>query len=526
MRKDSTRGVIAWLCVLLLALAMPVSAQTPVATPATEQPATSYWMDLTFDPVARTLAGSEEIAWINTTGAAQAEIYLRLYPEAHYYRGGGLTMDGLTVDGTPATATSGDDPTVAKIALPASVSPGQRATVALRFRTVIPVDSTASFGILRLDSRSGIWALADWYPIVAGYDAGQGWYLAPPSSLGDPTFSDASSYDVRLTLPADLTIAGTGVEQANPTPAGPGLVTRQFRTGVPAREFVLAVGSPGRIASRVVDGVTLRVMTLGQPFGTTPNGGLVDQLNAFTLDVAATAFRAYTRWFGPYDEPDLDVTFLSLEEAQGASVSGMAWISAPHVLDDGQLSDDERRALAFTVAHEIGHQWLGNIIGSNNNDYGFITESLDNALTPSALAGLPLPETPNDFWRNVIAGQYSPSPASGHDGIVDRPATASDQGMDSVALVYGKGPLGFEAICQRMGPDAYFAGLRAYGERSWLGISTPTGLLDALEWAARTHGEDPAVVADLWTHWFEQADTTASEVNAVLSHAGSCVPVS
>ncbi len=517
--------VIAVLGALVLLVAVvPASAQTPVATVAV-RPFTSYRMNLTFDPAARTLAGSEEIGWVNTTGVPQAEVYLRLYPKAGYYLGGGLTIGNLTVNGAAATASSGDDPTVAHIALPAPVPAGGKAAIGLTFRTSIPVDGTGSFDILRLDSRTGIWALADWYPIVAGYDPGRGWYLAPPlSSFGDPTFSDASRYDVSLTMPTDLAAIGTGSETGKPVAAGNGLVTYRFTTGAPAREFALAIGPSGHVVTRVVDGVTLRVATLGKPFVMTPKPALVDQLDAFTLDVAAAAFSAYTRWFGPYGERDLDITYLTVEQALGVSWSGMTWISRPRVLDDGQLSEDERVPLAFTIAHEIGHQWLAGIIGSNNNDYGFISESLDNSLTPAALAGAPLTATANEVWRDQIGGPYLQALQSGNDGIVDRPVAANAEDANRATLIYSKGPLGFEAICQRIGPDAYFAGLRAYGQRFWYGISTPAELRQALEMAAAENGVSPADVEALWEQWFERADTTTAAVDAALRHAGSCVP--
>lgn len=525
MCKRAGYRVIFWLGVfVLLGLTLPAAAQTPGSAPTVAVPASSYVMDVDFDPMGRSLAGSEWIAWTNTTGVTQTDLYLRLYPNAAYYHGGALVMSAITVDGVSATAVIGGDPTVARIPMPAAVVPGRRATIALRFRTSIPVDGDGSFGILHLDSRTGIWALADWYPVIAGYDAGEGWYLAPPSALGDPTFSATAIYDVRLTLPAGLAVAGTGAETGGPVPAGNGLVTCRFTTGMPAREFGLAVGTPGPTVTRTVDGVMLRVMTIGEPFAGSPQAALIDRIDAFTLDVAAAAFRAYTRWFGPYDQPDLDVAFLSLDQAQGLSMSGVTWISVPHMLDDGPLSDEERTSLAFTIAHEVGHQWLAGIIGSNNNEYGFITEGLDNSLTPAALTGLPLPATSHNYWRDEIGSQYLNLLQSEEDGVVDRPVSDAKQTGSRVALVYGKAPIGFEAICQRIGPDAYFAGLRAYGQRSWLGISTPAELRQALEDAARAHGEDPAIVGALWDHWFERAAATTAEANAVLVNAGSCMP--
>lgn len=524
MRRSAQHRVLAWLGVLLLlSLATPARAQTPVPAPAIHA-RTTYEVDVVFDPVAGTIAGTERIAWANDTGRAQRDLYLRIYPNASYYPGGSLALSHSTVNGEPVTpAVSAGDRTIARLPLPVPVPPGQAVTIALAFRTVIPRDGSGNAGMLRLDTRTGIWALADWYPIIAGYEPGAGWYLAPPSVLGDPTFSAVAVYDVRLTMPAGLAVAGTGVEVGNPIPRAGGLVTRRFTTGAPAREFGLAIGAPGEAVTRQVDGVTLRVIVLGAPFAGSEPAMDVARLEAVTLDAAAASFAAYTRWFGPYNQPDLDITYLDLAGALGVSMSGVAWIGVS-ALSGGALGADARASLAFTVAHEVGHQWLIGMIGSNNNRYGFLSEGLVQSLTPAALAGDPSAASAASYWRGTIGGEYLPSLRAGADGVVDQDVAAPAQPASRTALIYGKAPLGFEAICQRIGADAYFTGLRAYGQRFWLGISTPADLRQALEEAARSRGEDPAAVASLWREWFDRADATVPEVDAVLTRAGSCAP--
>ena len=525
MRNEVRYRLIACLCAMLLLLvAAPTAAQTPAAAPAARHAVTTYGLDVTFDPARNTIAGTERIAWVNDTGATQHTVYLRIYPNASYYQGGSLTLSEVTVDGTPVAAGDSGDPTIARLPLPASVAPGRTANVALTFRTAIPRDSTGNAGMLQLDTRTGIWALDDWYPIVAGYEPGTGWYLAPPNALGDPTFSDVAVYDVRLTMPAGLAVAGTGVETGALVSHGDGFVTRHFTTGAPAREFGLAIGAPGAVMEREVDGVTLRATVLGDPFGSVPTSA-INQLESVTLDAAVAAFAAYTRWFGPYNQRDLDITYLSLAGALGVSMSGVTWVGAAGIFNDGALSEGERSSLAFTVAHEVGHQWLIGIIGSNNNRYGFISESLVQSLTPAALAGDAGAAAARDYWRGIIGSGYLSALEGGADGVVDRSVATPEQAVSRASLIYGKGPIGFAAICQAMGPDAYFAGLHAYGQRSWLGISTPADLRSALDDAARTHGEAPSTVDALWNQWFERADTTVPEVNTVLDRAASCVPV-
>ena len=67
---------------------------------------------------------------------------------------------------------------------------------------------------------------------------------------------------------------------------------------------------------------------------------------------------------------------------------------------------------------------------------------------------------------------------------------------------YGKGALGFDAVRQVIGDDAFFAALRDYATRFRFGVATPDDLRAAFE---RASGQDLRV---LWRHWFDTEEGT------------------
>ena len=79
---------------------------------------------------------------------------------------------------------------------------------------------------------------------------------------------------------------------------------------------------------------------------------------------------------------------------------------------------------------------------------------------------------------------------------------------------YGKGGVGFEAIRQQIGDEAFFGALAALCRDHAWGIIAPEQMLAAFETAA---GQD---VSALWTFWFEQTGATVDRVDAVIAGSG------
>jgi aminopeptidase N len=330
--------------------------------------------------------------------------------------------------------------------------------------------------------------LADWYPIVAGWDE-TGWRLEPPTDQGDPTFSVTSLYDVRLSVPEGYEVIATGEESRQADGA------IRIETG-PVREFAMVVAQGLQVISGQSGDTTVSVQV--DP-AHRANG-------QHMLEVAISALDFYNDAFGPYPFRELDIVETNLSLAYGVSWSGVLFINETQL----DLASGNLATLDFTLFHEIGHQWWGAAIGANSNDHTFMVEGLTNATAVLAQAAVQGPDAATTSlygwmvtpYLNLLAGSGD---AVADMSIFDQPATAPLS-----TLAYGKGGLGFLAIRNQIGNEAFMAALAAYADAFRLGIAEPDDLLAAFESAS---GQS---LQELWSFWFDSATTTPADIEALV----------
>ncbi|MEJ7900359.1 MAG: M1 family aminopeptidase [Thermomicrobiales bacterium] len=464
-----------------------------------------YALDVTFDPEARTVVGSMSVEWVNDTGQSQEALYLRLYPNADHYVDGQIAVSSVTLDDQPVAATFWPDATVLEVAFLDAIAPGEDVELALRFVTTVPVTSGASFGILGGEPETGWW-LADWYPILAGWEAGSGWYLDPPTRFGDPTFAESATYELTFVTQDEYLVIGSGETTGVTANEATGMVTTTVSTG-PARDLTLSLlpesdATPIESLVRDIAGISVRVSL--------PDDEAMSVLTDAILSIASETLPLYEAWLGPYPDRELDFTTVPLAGASGVSWSGLVWLDLGPIVADGRLAAAEWEQLRFILAHELSHQWIAGIVGSNNNDHGFMSEGLANALSVLAIRDVAGIEEAERSLREQVASGYRTMLESGGDGIADATITDDTDMAARSRLVYGKAALGFEAIRQDIGNASFFAGLAAYADDYRFAISTPDDLRRAFEEASGTNLES------LWSFWFEERATTTADVDAVL----------
>lgn len=515
-----------WLPIAGIVAAAATATTTPVAVVSPEaahapEDLTAYGITVTLKTETRQLVGTETIDWQNTTGHAQKTLYLRLYPNADYYGEAETNVHDVRLDGIPVATPGGDDPTVLSIPLGHAVAPGDRVSIALSFVTIVPLGSSGSFGIFQLDPKSSVWTLADWYPILAGWEASTGaWYLDRPTTFGDPTFSETATYEIGLTAPGTLKMAGTG-DVTDSVATSDGNVLHTIATG-PVREFAMTLmpdaGSGHGVvqATREIKGVRTDANREFTVRLTLPVAAAIPGLEDAILDAVTAALPIYAEWLGTLPTDEIDLAAASLDGATGVSWSGLILLDVSSLLIDGVLSDQERMGLTFVVTHELGHQWIGGVIGSNSNDHGFMSEGLTNALALDVLRELDGPDAASAYLQGFVAGGYAALVRDGRDAIADAPITNDMNGVIRGLVVYGKGGLGFEAIRQELGEDAFRAAMTAYAARFRFGIATPEDLLASFT----SHEGDHVNIMVLWTFWFELADAKMADVEAVFVGAG------
>ncbi len=140
-----------------------------------------------------------------------------------------VTVDGRSVKvdypGTP-------DSTVARIALPTPLAPGDSVRVSFSW------DARPSAKVYRRQGRRGReYDFAQWYPKVAVYDR-DGWEDNPLVPAGE-LYGEFGTYDVTLILPADQVVGATGI----PVEGDPGWARVNATVASPTTESAVVLGS-------------------------------------------------------------------------------------------------------------------------------------------------------------------------------------------------------------------------------------------------------------------------------------------
>ncbi len=496
--------------IALVAGSMAVSAQSPAASPAPSATAGSLYADIIPSqaqqirletdgqlPIYRVHAdlvpasdrparieGTLQLSYIDFTGQEQTELYLRLYPNFEDYGGGSMTIANVTVDGLPVEPVIGADPSLATITLPVPLSPGGRAELLLDFVTTIPNDPITSYGMFGYFSDTQSYNLAQWMPLLAGWDPATGWLLDIPNTVGDPVFSNTAMFDIELIAPSDIAFVTSGSETA--TEAQGPFITHRWAAG-PVRDFVMSAGTNLAVMEQQIGETIVRSWYF-------PG---YEEAATVVLQYAIDALDVFSRDFGiyPYREMDLIQTQLG-GQAAGVEFPGLMYIGASHY-------DPASDYLEFTVVHEVAHQWWYGLVGNNQYLHAFLDEALANESSMIYEEAIGGPDAAT-IWvqgflqRPFLTMLFGPT----GDMVVDQPTADFITNGPYGRTVYGKGALGFDTIRRTIGDDAFFRGLQAYVREHRFGIAQPEDLLSALETAS---GQD---LHELWAHWFDRTEGT------------------
>jgi hypothetical protein len=452
---------------------------------------TRYRIEATLTPKGdrpATIAGTLNLSYVNSTGAAQDGLYFRLYANAADYAEGGQTLDSVDVGGASVSPELSVGDTVAKIPLPQAVEPEATVDLRIAFTTTIPTDPKKGYGMFAFDSRTGTYALAHWEPLLAGYDPVDGWKLDPPSTVGDPVFTNAALYDVALTAPEDLTVVTTGTETGSPVGID-GQVHHHFVSG-PVRDFVMAIDAGLRSVSADVGGTTVR--SWYQPKDADAGRNV--------LRFGTQALAVYSRLFGTYPYAEMDIVEVALRNAGGVEFPQITFIDSDLYDPKSAIAQRDPNTLEFDVAHEIGHQWWYGMVGNDQYEHAFTDEGLTNYSTTVYFGEMYGPaKAQEQVDRNLTLWYLYMLFGGDGDHVVDRP-TDSFNPSDYGSTIYGKGALGFGAIREAIGDEAFFTALHDYLVEFRFKVATPDDLLAAFE---RASGQD---LGALWRHWFDAAE--------------------
>ncbi len=419
-----------------------------------------YRLDLDLDLDHATITGTQTLVFTNRTGTALPDLLFHLYPNLS--RGappapGGITFGGhldvgcVAVDGVARAPAFEDGGWLLRVPLVAPLPPGRSTSVTLHFVTVSPHDGGSNIWSAFNETKDE-WALASAYPILATR-VGDAWDTRRPNGWGDFVNSEMALYHVRAGLPAGQDLIATGTV----VPTCSGSRCTATVTAGPQRDFALAVVHGWQQARKTV-GDTVVVSS----FPATARAG-----GERALALTADAVDRFDKAFGVYPYAELDVLAAPLNgNIAGVEYPGLIMIGNRYYDQSGASQMD----LQDVVVHEAAHQWWYNVVGNDQLREPWLDEGL------TSYTGEYLYTEWSGQGAKPVTEQRKASLERQHldqtpiDGAVD--AYPDDRAY--VAVIYGRGPLFFDALRHELGDETFFKLLREYYRRYAFGVATTT----------------------------------------------------
>ena len=299
---------------------------------------------------------------------------------------GGVRLTRVTVGGRVVRPTIYG--TTMRLDLPRPLASGSAVDIQLAWSFPVP-----DYGAGRMGRDGALYEIAQWYPRMAVYDDVRGWNHEPYIGAGE-FYLEYGSFDVSITLPANYVVAATGTLR-NPEVV---LTAQQRQRLEMARRSVVPVavitaseaGQPSRPRTGQLTWRFTADSVRDFAFAASPDfrwdassyqGTMVHTFyrrSAPEWEEANRMVREAVRYFSeqwhPYPYPQIS----SVE----GPVEGMEY---PMLTFDPRSPSREERH--WVLAHELGHQWMPMLVGSNERLYPWMDEGFNTFIDLGAAAG-------------------------------------------------------------------------------------------------------------------------------------------
>jgi puromycin-sensitive aminopeptidase len=297
-------------------------------------------------------------------------------------------------------------------------------------------------------------------------------------------------FEISLTVPHDMT-AISNAPVASEGAAQFGYKTVSFQPTLKMSTYLIAfmVGEFEFIEHVTSDGTIIRTYA-------TP--GVTGQLT-FALDTAVKILAYFNEYFDiPYPWTKLDL--IAIPDFAAGAMENWAAITFREtalLLDPARASLANKQRVALVVAHELAHQWFGDLVTMSWWDDLWLNEGFASWVETLALDKL-WPE-----WQPwIMFIESDTARAEILDSLqhthpiqveVDDP-----KGIDEIfdAISYSKGASVINMLHHYVGPEVFRDGLRAYLKRHQYGNSTTKDLWLAIE---QVSGKPVVKVMSAWT---------------------------
>jgi aminopeptidase N len=302
----------------------------------------------------------------------------------------------------------------------------------------------------------------------------------------EPAFR--ASFKLSIDLPPKLKVfSNTGVAEQTLLPGGVLQRTRFLATPkMPSYLLVLAAGELER-SSLSSDGVELGVVTTeGKQAGA-----------AWPLQASAQLLGYFNQYFGvPYALPKLD--HIAVPNGFGGAMEnwgGIIYSENTFLFDPKKDPESAKRGVFAITAHEMAHQWFGNLVTMGWWDNLWLNEGFATWMASKASDHF------NPEWHVWLAEHSDKEAALELDALQNTHPIQQAVGNESEAndafdgITYAKGQAFLRMLEQYLGEDVFQAGIRAYLKKHQYSNTTSADLWAALQQAS---GKPVAQLAQSW----------------------------
>ncbi|TSC74575.1 MAG: puromycin-sensitive aminopeptidase [Parcubacteria group bacterium Gr01-1014_44] len=299
-----------------------------------------------------------------------------------------------------------------------------------------------------------------------------------------------ATFDVTLVVPADL-MALSNMPVRAVTNLADGRKRVKFDRSPVMSSYLLAfiVGELECVETLTNNGTVVRVYTVP---GKSSQG-------QFALDIARRVLEFYNEYFGiSYPLPKLDMVAIPDFAAGAMENWGLVTYRENAVLiDTANSSTAAHQRVAEVVAHELAHQWFGNLVTMEWWTNLWLNEGFATWMASFALDHL-FPKW--DIWTQFVGDEYAS--ALSLDGLRSTHSIEVEVGHpDEISQIfddisYSKGASVIRMIHDFIGADAFRTGLQTYLKQHAYGNAITEDLWQALGEAS---GQPVREIMDTWT---------------------------
>ena len=474
--------LFALLAVLATACSKPKSGGAPglggvASAPASTDPGAAIRLPTTVQPVAYRIDVVPDLTALTFKGSVQIDIDVIQPVNAITLNALELNILKASLDGgAPGKVTLDPDKQTATLDFGAPVSAG-RHTLAIDYTGKINTFSGGLF-VLDYDTPQGKRRV-----MISQFENSDARRFVP--SWDEPGVK--STFQISITAPGDqMAVSNTPAASAQFLPGGLTRTTFQPTPKMSSYLMFLGVGDLERI-SRKVDGVDVGVVF---------RRGASEKAR-FALDEASKLLAYYNDYFGvKYPLPKLDLIAAPGAGGFGAMENwgAILYFESTLLVDPKLSTQSDRQFVDIVIAHEMAHQWFGDLVTMKWWDDLWLNESFAEWMEAKAVDHL------HPDWNVHMTEASNREEAMGLDATsathpVFQPKETVEQ-MNEIgdAITYDKGAAVIRMLEAYVGETAWRDGVRGYIRQHAYGNTTRDDLWSAVEAAA--HKPVSAVARD------------------------------